>query len=336
MTPNELNIALGQHRPSGLFYKPLKQAGLRRLRVLEHPLIHQWLGEAPDGSQMLVRAGTHHEALELLLNEAERCAAVEHQHVISMAWTVRPKAHHLTLGFHWPKPLTLKWPLDLRWLIRCFISAARGAGALHRAGLVHCDLKPESICFTEDPQHVRIWGLHMAQPPGTPEVEAWSARFAAPEQITGAPLDATADVYALGVSLYSMFIRSRFPTIQLSGQPRGVSPAPPSPQTMMGIDTGPVGPPPGGAFLSAATHVGVIPDHAGVPAAAQGPAQEATHSILGAKLMFARQMEQVAERTADIGAAHGLLTLIDKACAQKPTDRFADGDALASALEGLL
>lgn len=81
---------------------------------------------------------------------------------------------------------------------------------LHGAGLVHRDLKPENVFIQEDGRPVlvdlgiagRFSGAH-----GREELEATgflmgTIPYMAPEQIRGEPVDARADLYALGCILY--------------------------------------------------------------------------------------------------------------------------------------
>ena len=83
------------------------------------------------------------------------------------------------------------------------------AGALdyaHTRGLVHRDIKPANLLFDEHGiVRVADFGLARAlaeaswtEPAGT---MLGTARYAAPEQATGAPLDGRADIYALGLVL---------------------------------------------------------------------------------------------------------------------------------------
>ncbi|MGH9225472.1 MAG: PASTA domain-containing protein [Acidimicrobiales bacterium] len=86
------------------------------------------------------------------------------------------------------------------------LEAARGLDYAHRRGLVHRDIKPANLLF-DDEGRLRIadFGLARAlaeaawtEPTGT---LLGTARYAAPEQVRGTPLDGKADVYALAVLL---------------------------------------------------------------------------------------------------------------------------------------
>lgn len=90
--------------------------------------------------------------------------------------------------------------------------AAHGLRAAHRAGMVHCDVKPENLFVCGEahgPARLKILDFDLASVAGVPDpgeahVLRGTAKYMAPEQIVGDPVDARTDVYGLGVVLFRL------------------------------------------------------------------------------------------------------------------------------------
>jgi serine/threonine protein kinase len=102
--------------------------------------------------------------------------------------------------------------LPCRTALRYAAQAAAGLAALHRTGIVHCDIKPDNLFLTAQyglPKELKILDFGLAEVEGQAIVSEahavrGTAQFMAPEQVLGDPVDARTDVYSLGVVMFRM------------------------------------------------------------------------------------------------------------------------------------
>ena len=91
---------------------------------------------------------------------------------------------------------------------------AQALDVAHRAGLVHRDVKPANVLLSDDGRlKVADFGIAKAaqdaEHPDLPDLTSvghmvGTAKYLAPEQVSGGDIDARTDVYALGAVLYEM------------------------------------------------------------------------------------------------------------------------------------
>lgn len=80
-----------------------------------------------------------------------------------------------------------------------------GLAAIHAAGIVHRDLKPDNVLIDGRSRVViSDFGIAAATSTSGSTALAGTPAYMAPEQVSSQPLDARADLYALGLILYEM------------------------------------------------------------------------------------------------------------------------------------
>lgn len=105
--------------------------------------------------------------------------------------------------------------LSVKQTLQIAVQVSSGLEAIHSRGIVHRDLKPSNIAVDRNGRVV-VMDFGLARGPvdsgvTEPGVLVGSYAYLAPEHISGAPLTASADVYALGLVLYEMLTGKRPP-----------------------------------------------------------------------------------------------------------------------------
>jgi len=111
------------------------------------------------------------------------------------------------------KPLDVALPRSLIAMLDIFLQTARGLEAMHKAGYVHCDIKPINILITEGSlvkvidygQSCKV-GTVKERIQGTPD-------YIAPEQVARKPVTPQTDVFNLGATMYWSVTGRTVPTL---------------------------------------------------------------------------------------------------------------------------
>ena len=103
--------------------------------------------------------------------------------------------------------LQQRGPLSIDEGVQLMIQACAGVGYAHRAGLIHCDIKPHNMLVTPDSRlKVTDFGIARAlasiHPDERNEYVWGSPQYFSPEQAAGQAPSPASDVYSLGVVMY--------------------------------------------------------------------------------------------------------------------------------------
>ena len=110
------------------------------------------------------------------------------------------------------------------------IKLARGASALHRAGIIHRDIQPDNAIL-ESGGSLKLIDLGVVRVPGLEDFPAedipGTLGYMAPEMLAGEPGNEPTDVYALGVTMFRAFA-GEFPygNLDAVSPPRRTRPIP--------------------------------------------------------------------------------------------------------------
>ncbi len=99
-------------------------------------------------------------------------------------------------------------PIPVHIALPIFVQALRGVAAGHKRGIIHRDLKPSNLMITDE-GIVKITDFGIAKVRSNTgftreSTRVGSAKYMAPEQILGRPVDERTDIYIMGGTLYEL------------------------------------------------------------------------------------------------------------------------------------
>ena len=148
--------------------------------------------------------------------EAEAAARLASPHIVSVYNFGRLESGELYLAMEFLQGRTLHAELatygrlPLTQVTDLVQQIARGLDEAHRKGVIHRDLKPSNIMVVRgaggDVAKLLDFGIAKLDAGTGTQTRGWvgTPRYMAPEQFTGAAVDARTDIYALGLITYEM------------------------------------------------------------------------------------------------------------------------------------
>lgn len=178
------------------------------------------LGEEVAVKMLLARSLSGSSELEAFRNEVRLARKVSHPNVarifdIGTHDGTRFLTMELVIGESLRRLLARERRLDRGRARAIGLDVIRGLGAIHAAGVVHRDLKPDNVLVAEGGAKIADFGIALEA--GAPVADVvGTPGYMPPEQATGGTVDARADLYALGLVLLELFTGRRASSLGVS------------------------------------------------------------------------------------------------------------------------
>jgi len=122
-------------------------------------------------------------------------------------------------------------PLTVRDAVKMGRDLLAGLEAVHRAGIVHRDVKPSNVFLISDPQHAKLSDFGIARAPSPPQrtgnerqsvAQEGTPGYQAPEQMNGGPITPATDLYQAGLVIYEAITGRHYEALEDGNSWRGV------------------------------------------------------------------------------------------------------------------
>jgi serine/threonine-protein kinase len=157
------------------------------------------------------------EFSERLLREARALGALSHPNIVTITDSGRLPSGEPYFVMEYIEGISLdqlmseQGPMELGLALEVAAGVCDALKAAHRIGIIHRDLKPDNICVVQrgGKSCVKVLDFGLARVAGQgrltrPNTTQGTPAYMSPEQNMGLDVDARADIYSLGVTLYEM------------------------------------------------------------------------------------------------------------------------------------
>lgn len=153
------------------------------------------------------------EFLARFQREARAAASLSHPNIVTVHDVGQDRGRYYIVmeyvdGQNLKELIRKEAPFPIERALDLAVQICAGVGYAHRAGIVHCDVKPQNVLVTPDGRaKVTDFGIARALSSATIPLSetVWGTpHYFAPEQAAGRPPTPASDVYAIGVILYEM------------------------------------------------------------------------------------------------------------------------------------
>ncbi|MGH7176779.1 MAG: serine/threonine protein kinase [Tepidisphaeraceae bacterium] len=218
--PSMTSIPGGESMPANIFdYEVIDHIGdgaRSRIYAVSHPESRQLYAL----KHVIRKTAKDDRFIEQLLNEYEVGSRIMHpalRRIVETKTTrnmlLKITEAALVMELFDGLPLEMSLPGRLPAIISIFIPVAQALEAMHNAGFVHCDLKPNNILLSAGGT-VKVIDLGQACPVGTAKKRIQGTPdYIAPEQVKCKAVSVRTDIFNFGATMYWALSGRKLPTL---------------------------------------------------------------------------------------------------------------------------
>ncbi len=153
------------------------------------------------------------DSVERFIRESKAVSMLSHPNIVSV-FDVSVSSDEKYIVLEYAEGITLKeylkanGPLTAEEAIRISVQILSGLQHAHSRGIIHRDIKPQNIIIAPDGSikltDFGIAKIHNSDTISKPDKAIGSVHYISPEQASGTPVNASSDLYSVGIILYEM------------------------------------------------------------------------------------------------------------------------------------